>query len=298
MAESAAFLECPQIEAARAAVEAALDRYAHWGQGCPARLAEGIRYSLLAPGKRLRPTLVLLANHCCGGKMEEALPAACAVEMIHAYSLIHDDLPAMDDDELRRGRPTNHVVYGEANAILAGDSLIPRAFEIMATDLNPPSVAAQCCQTLAHAAGAAQLVGGQFDDLSNETQPGTLEALEAIHRRKTGALLRASLRLGGLTAQASDEDLASLEQYGDQLGLAFQITDDLLDLKGDEATLGKRVGMDDQRGKLTYPGLLGMAESERLAESLIASACREIARFGERAEGLDIIARYVLERSN
>lgn len=298
MAESAAFLECPQIDAARDALEAALDRYAQWDSGCPEGLSEGIRYSLLAPGKRLRPTLVLLANQCCGGQLEQALPAACAVEMIHAYSLIHDDLPAMDDDELRRGRPTNHVIFGEANAILAGDSLIPRAFEIMARDLKPADVAAKCCETLAHAAGATQLVGGQFDDLSNEARAGTLEALEAIHRRKTGALLRASLRLGGLTAQASESELASLEQFGDQLGLAFQITDDLLDLRGDESKLGKRVGMDDQRGKLTYPALLGIAESERLAEQLIASASREISRFGDRAEGLDIIARYVLERSN
>lgn len=298
MATSALFLRHPLLEQLKTAVEESLDRYVQWSSGCPDGLQEAIRYSVLAPGKRLRPILVLLSCHACDHPFAEAMPAACAVEMIHAYSLIHDDLPAMDDDELRRGRPTNHVVYGEANAILAGDSLIPRAFEIMAHEFKSPEVAAKCCATLAHAAGASQLVGGQFDDLASEGKIGTLEELEAIHRRKTGALLKASLRLGGLVAQADQDSLQALDEYGENLGLAFQITDDLLDLRGSEAELGKRPGMDDQRGKLTYPALLGVEASETRAHQLIESACESISRFGELADGLNILARYVLERSS
>lgn len=304
MAESSTALSDPFLLEARARVESALEAYSRFSEGCPKQLEEAIRYSLLAPGKRLRPTLVLLANAACGGELDEALPAACAVEMIHAYSLIHDDLPAMDDDELRRGRPTNHVVYGEANAILAGDSLIPRAFEIMARELKDAEVARRCCLCLAEAAGASRLVGGQFDDLAGESAPdelevmGTLEELEAIHMRKTGALLRASLKLGGIVAQADEESLQDLDEYGWRLGLAFQITDDLLDLRGDVTALGKQTGMDEKRGKLTYPALLGIEESERKSQQLIEEACRHLRRFGEQSDGLRIIAQYVLERSS
>lgn len=298
MSDSSTLINCPIIDQARSLVDDGLDRFSKFGPGCPPQLEECVRYSLLAPGKRLRPVLTLLACHCCGGELEDAVPAACSVEMIHAYSLIHDDLPAMDDDELRRGRPTNHVVYGEANAILAGDCLIARAFEILAQEIQPASVAASCCAALAKTAGATELVGGQFDDLACQSQPGDRESLEAIHRRKTAALLRTSLRLGGLVANASEEMLERLKRYGDHLGLAFQITDDLLDQRGDESSLGKKTGMDEQRGKLTYPALMGAEESERLARQLVNDACEEIGTFGPRAEGLDLIARYVLERSS
>lgn len=280
----------------RARVDAALDVYTHLPADCPERLREAIRYSLLAPGKRLRPLLALSAAEACGGTIEDAMPAACAVEMIHAYSLIHDDLPAMDDDDLRRGRPTNHKVFGEALAILAGDALLTLAFETVAVHVRPASIAAVCCAALAKAAGAAALVGGQVDDLEAETAGGGIECLESIHARKTGAMLTVSLRLGGLTAGADEEKLTALEAYGQRLGLAFQIMDDLLDVRGDEATVGKRVGKDSGRGKLTFPRLLGIEESLRRGQALVVEACAALAPLGPLAEGLEALAQYVLER--
>jgi geranylgeranyl diphosphate synthase, type II len=284
-------------EVARPRIESALANYAQWDADCPAGLAEAIRYSLLAPAKRLRPLLVLMSAESCGGTWEGALPAACAVEMIHTYSLIHDDLPAMDDDDLRRGRPTNHKIYGEGQAILAGDALLTMAFEVLARDIRPPEVAAACCGQLAMAAGATALVGGQADDLASQGR-GDLAALESIHRRKTGAMFLVSLRLGAMTAGANAEQHDALEQYGRRMGLAFQIMDDLLDVSGDETTLGKRVGKDADRGKLTFPGLLGIDESRRRATRLIDEACRALEPLGPSAEGLDALARYVLERDH
>lgn len=307
----------------RPQIEEALDRYLQFGPRCPARLAESMRYSLLAPGKRLRPLLVLMAAEACGGKISNAMPAACAVEMIHCYSLIHDDLPAMDDDDLRRGRPTNHKVYGEAMAILAGDSLLTRAFEIVARDVQPPEVAAACCATLGQASGAEELVGGQADDIIGEKghsstadaihigeKPATqasgtrngatvaklLSALESIHERKTGAIFLVSLRLGGLTAAAGPTQIQCLEEYGRRLGLAFQIADDLLDVQGNEEAAGKRVGKDADHGKLTFPGLLGIDESMQRARRLVAEACELVAPLGAAAEPLVSLARYVVER--
>lgn len=295
----------------RPQIEAALEVYTRAVPGCPAALAESMRYSLLAPGKRLRPLLVLMAAEACGGKVGDAMPAACAVEMIHCYSLIHDDLPAMDDDDLRRGRPTNHKVYGEAVAILAGDALLTRAFEILARDIQPPQVAAACCATLGQAAGAAELVGGQADDILGEKghakqngsgRPGPasteamLAGLESIHRRKTGSLFLVSLRLGALTAGADGRQMKLLDEYGERLGLAFQIADDLLDVQGNEGAVGKRVGKDADRGKLTFPGLLGADESQRRAERLVAEACDLVEALGPAAEPLAALARYVVER--
>jgi geranylgeranyl diphosphate synthase type II len=254
-----------------------------------------MRYSLLAPAKRLRPLLVLMAAEACGGTVEGSLPAAAAVEMIHTYSLIHDDLPAMDDDDLRRGRPTCHKVFGEGLAILAGDALLTRAFGVLAEHVQPPALAATCCAALAEAAGAGALVGGQADDLADEKHL-TLETLESIHARKTGAMFLVSLRLGGMTASATTEQMAALEGYGRPMGLAFQIMDDLLDVSGDEASVGKRVGKDVDRGKLTFPSLLGVEASRERAEALIAEACVSLASLGPAAEGLDALARYVLER--
>jgi geranylgeranyl diphosphate synthase type II len=290
----------------RAQIDAALDRCSQFGEGCPPSLQEAIRYSLLAPGKRLRPLLVLMAAEACGSPPGRAMPAACAVEMVHTYSLIHDDLPAMDDDDMRRGRPSCHAAFGEATAILAGDALLARAFEVMARDLQPPHVAARCCAELAAAAGAEALVGGQSDDLAAEAEiaagriPEGLAAtqrLEAIHRRKTGAMFLVSLRLGALAAQADDEQLARLNEYGRCLGVAFQITDDLLDVDGNAAQMGKRTQKDSTRGKLTFPALLGREESVRRASELIALARRAVAPFGQRAGGLDALASYVLERN-
>lgn len=278
-------------------IEESLARYAQPGEGCPARLAEAIRYSLLAPGKRLRPLLVLMAAEACGGSAEAAMPAACAVEMVHTYSLIHDDLPAMDDDDFRRGRPTSHMVFGQGMAILAGDALLALAFEVLARDVRPPEVAAACCAVLAAAAGPRALVGGQVDDLAGADAHHDAAALESIHRRKTGAMFLASLRLGALAAAADGDQLHALEDYGQSLGLAFQIADDLLDVQGDQRNMGKRVGKDAGRGKLTFPGLLGVEESRRRARALVDQACRALAPLGSPAEPLEALARYVVERN-
>ena len=282
----------------RQEVDEALVHYTTYDTDCPAHLADAIRHSLLAPAKRLRPLLVLMACDACGYDLRKALPAACAVEMIHTYSLIHDDLPAMDDDELRRGRPTCHVAFGEATAILAGDALLAQAFEIIASNVQPAEVAARCVVELARAAGASELVGGQEDDLKAEFTDGGIEQLERIHRRKTGAMIRVALRLGGLVAQAAESQLAALDTYGEKIGLAFQIIDDLLDLNGDEATMGKRLQKDSAKGKLTFPAVLGEAESRRRAATLIDEACSAVAVFGDRSAGLEALARYVVERNH
>jgi geranylgeranyl diphosphate synthase, type II len=289
------------LQRLRPRIDAALARYVQFDNGCPPNLAEAIRYALLAPGKRLRPQLVLMAAEACGGNVEAAMPAACAVEMIHAYSLVHDDLPAMDDDDLRRGRPTCHKVFGEAVAILVGDALQARAFELLASEIQPPALAARCCAVLGGAAGAAWLVGGQAADIAmasanNGELPGDLSQLEAIHARKTGALFVASLELGGVTANAENEQLQALTAYGHKLGLAFQITDDLLDVAGSQASVGKRVDKDAGHGKLTFPGLLGIEESRRRAKKLIDEACGMIELFGPKAGQLRALAQFVAAR--
>ncbi|NOZ40214.1 MAG: polyprenyl synthetase family protein [Planctomycetes bacterium] len=286
----------------RQQIDAALQHYVNFNTDCPTQLREAIEYSLLAPGKRLRPQLVLLATQACGGAVEDALPAAAAVEMLHAYSLVHDDLPAMDDDDLRRGRPTCHKQFDEATAILVGDALQARAFEVLATEITPAERAARCCAELAQAAGATALVGGQADDLTSQFFLATdttqaIERLELIHRRKTGALFRVSLRLGAIVASANDQQLAALDTYGQHLGLAFQVVDDLLDVSGNESTVGKRVGKDSQRGKTTYPAILGIEASHERAETLIDEACQAIEVFGEAAAPLRELAQYVSQRN-
>jgi geranylgeranyl diphosphate synthase, type II len=330
-----AFTELSQSLGPR--IDAALDAHTNLGDGCPPRLREAIRYSLLAPGKRLRPMLALLAAEACGGPIDAAMPAACAVEMVHAYSLIHDDLPAMDDDDLRRGRPTCHKAFDEATAILAGDALLTLSFEVLAKEIRPAAVAAACCAALAEAAGACNMVGGQVDDVQAERGEGRGErgeeaavpaaakrlrpcptpnpqslipcpsflspllsplssSVECIHHRKTGAMIRVSLRLGAMAANAQPDQLAALDDYGQRLGLAFQITDDLLDVQSSEAVTGKQVGKDAKRGKLTFPGLFGLDQSAQHAEQLISQACQALASFGPQADGLRAVARYVLER--
>jgi geranylgeranyl diphosphate synthase type II len=296
-----------RLAAHRAAVESALDRYSQSASGSPQRLTEALRYSLLSPGKRLRPLLVLLAAEAVGGDWKDALPPACAVEMIHAYSLIHDDLPAMDDDDLRRGQPTCHRKFDEATAILAGDALQALAFEVIARD-TPAECAARCCLQLAEAAGRCQLVGGQADDLAAEGRYGAqpfgetpeeqLQFLQRIHERKTGAMIAGSVRLGGLAVGAAEPALASLEHFGRRIGLAFQIVDDLLDVESSPETMGKHTGKDESRGKLTYPGLLGIDASRQWAQRLITEACTQLDSLGEPAAPLIMMAKFVLERKN
>jgi geranylgeranyl diphosphate synthase type II len=274
-------------------------------------------YSLMAPGKRLRPVLVFMAAQAAGGAPEAALPGACAAEMIHTYSLIHDDLPAMDDDDLRRGLPTCHKKFGEALAILAGDGLLTLAFQVLA-EQYPPRTAAACCRELARGAGWAGMVGGQVEDLAWENrphrplatdtliprrdQPQSLEALEHIHHHKTGALFRACLKLGVLAAQGErdagpDRDLLDrLDVYARCFGLVFQITDDLLDVEGSAAEMGKRTQKDAARGKLTYPGLLGRDDSRSHAQQLADQAFGVLAPLGQEGEPLVALLEYVLKR--
>ncbi|MBX9680840.1 MAG: polyprenyl synthetase family protein [Gemmataceae bacterium] len=282
---------------------------------CPPPLRDAIRYSLLAPGKRLRPVLAFMACHAAGGPEDAAIAGACAVEMIHCYSLIHDDLPAMDDDDLRRGLPTCHKKFGEALAILAGDGLLTLAFQTLAQDLPPRSAAASCLE-LSKAAGIAGMVGGQAEDLGWERgdgsakdplfprteQPHSLEALENIHLLKTGALFGSCLQLGLIAAHCErsegvDPQLRrSFDRYARNFGLVFQITDDLLDVEGSAEQTGKRVGKDAAHGKLTYPGFLGLAESRRRAQSLADETFADLRPLGERGEPLIELFRYVLTR--
>jgi len=279
-----------------AALDDTLQRYR---DGCPDRLFDAIHYSLLAGGKRLRPILVLLAYEACGGETDAAMPAACAVEMVHTYSLIHDDLPAMDDDHLRRGRPTCHVRFDESTAILAGDGLLTLAFEVVARDIRPADLSAACCAELASAAGIGGMVGGQMADLQAEhSGVGSAEQLEAIHRRKTGRLLLSALSMGARLGGASPEILTAVENYGLCIGLAFQIADDLLDVTGNRDKMGKEVHKDSQHGKLTYPALLGEAHSRRKAQELVDDAIGFLEPFGERGRHLESLAKFVLERDH
>jgi geranylgeranyl diphosphate synthase type II len=297
----------PTLDERRAWIEARLRQLLGHAAGCPASLREAMAYSLLAPGKRLRPLLAVFATEAVGGVADSALAAGCAVEMVHAYSLIHDDLPAMDDDDLRRGQPTCHRRFGEALAILAGDAMLTLAFQVLASEY-PPATAAACCRELASAAGAAGMVGGQVEDLTWDGKiPGrgasqSLADLERMHSRKTGALFLASLRLGLLAAQGERPGgpdpavLGSLDTFGRCLGLAFQITDDLLDVHGEAAETGKRVGKDAGRGKLTYPGFLGLDESRARVAELLRQAELAVAPFGSAGEPLAVLARHIARR--
>ncbi|MBA4032698.1 MAG: farnesyl-diphosphate synthase [Planctomyces sp.] len=265
----------------------------------PPSLRESMRYSALGGGKRLRPVLVLLACEACGTPVAQSMPAAVALEMIHCYSLIHDDLPAMDDDDLRRGRPTNHIVYGEATAILAGDGLLTRAFEVLATEIPSKDVALACVADLASAAGWCGMVGGQAADLAAETTPiTTLAELEQIHHRKTGRLLACALTMGGRIGGASALQLAALSRYGFAIGLAFQIADDLLDVEGTSEKLGKQTQKDAGAGKATYPGFLGVEASRQRAADLVAQACGELELFGPQGEWLAHLSRFIIERDH
>lgn len=283
----------------RSLVEERLSFESRFSSDCPPQLLESIRYSLLAPGKRVRPCLALMACEACGGNAQDALPAAVAVEMIHCYSLIHDDLPAMDDDDLRRGRPTNHVKFGESTAILAGDALLTRAFEVLANGIQDNGIAIACVADLASAAGAEGMVGGQQADLEAEEVPiDSVEELEAIHRRKTGRLLTVPLIMGGRIGGADAQTLNNFKIYGESVGLAFQIADDLLDVVGDSAKMGKGVQKDSDHGKATYPGLLGLEESQRRAKSLVDEACHAVSSLGDRGRYLTGLATYIIERDH
>ena len=284
----------------KALVDSALEDNLSGGQNDPPVIFQAIRYSLLAGGKRIRPILCLAAAEVVGGKAEAVLPVACALEMIHTYSLIHDDLPAMDNDDFRRGRPTSHKVFGEDIAILAGDALLTEAFRLLTSRENMPGIPPErlldvSCE-IAEAAGHRGMVGGQVLDIRAEGEAVGLETLYAIHRRKTGALLRVSIRAGAILAGAEEEALAALSDYGGKIGLAFQIADDILNVEGDPLLLGKGTGSDAARGKVTFPALMGIDASRAQAAELVMDAIASLASFDDRAAQLRAIAQYILER--
>lgn len=282
-------------------IENELPQYLKQGQGLSQNLDDAMQYSLMAGGKRLRPILVLAGCESLGGNIKNALPSAIALEMIHTYSLIHDDLPAMDDDDLRRGKATNHKVFGEANAILAGDALLTLAFETVArTEIYEHGAGKKLLrvvQILAKAAGSLGMVGGQALDLEGEGKKLDYDSLKKIHAHKTGCLIRVAVEIGGLIAGGNAGELIHLRNYGEKIGLAFQIADDILDIEGGE-DLGKDIGSDLENEKATYPKLLGMDKSKALCKETVAEAIQSLEKFDERAEPLRAIARYVIERRN
>lgn len=282
----------------RVLVEEALDRFLPPADKEPRSVHEAIRYSVLAPGKRLRPILVLASAESVGGDPQTVLPTACALECIHVFSLIHDDLPCMDNDDYRRGRPTSHKVYGEAIAMLAGDALLALAFELIAENAATvaPERVVQVLKLLSHASGTGGMVGGQVVDIESEGREITPETLHYIHAHKTGALLTASVLVGAILCGASKQQHNALQRYGESIGLAFQIADDILDVVGDQARIGKPVGSDQKQDKATYPKLFGLQESRRRAHAEVANALAALAGFGPPAEPLRAIARYIVER--
>lgn len=287
------------LETCRSRVDAELDRRIASGSTSE-RLQAAMRYSVLGGGKRIRPALSLAAASALGQPMDAALVPACAVELIHAYSLVHDDLPAMDNDELRRGRPTTHIAFDEATAILAGDALQALAFEWLA---EAPEIEAPARLTmireLAHASGHSGMVGGQAIDLESVGKSLTLAQLESMHRHKTGALIEASVRIGALTAPGvTKQSLDALTAYAKALGLAFQVQDDLLDIEGDTETIGKPQGSDIARAKPTYPALLGLAGAREHLSSLLSSALESLQDFGPEADPLRAMAGYVVARTH
>jgi geranylgeranyl diphosphate synthase, type II len=286
-----------------ALVDAALEQYLPSEEERPKSIHKAMRYSIFAGGKRVRPVLMLAACEAAGGLIAKAMPAACAMEMIHTYSLIHDDLPAMDDDDFRRGRPTSHKVFGEAIAILAGDGLLTEAFKLMsdprfAADIAPAARLA-VIHEIATCAGTFGMVGGQVVDMESEGQPDMdLPTVQYIHTHKTGALIKASVVAGALLGGADEKQLAAIRRYGEAAGLAFQIADDILDIEGTTEEIGKDAGSDQARGKATYPAVMGLAAAKQEAQAMMDEAMLALEPLGTAADPLREIARYIVERKN
>jgi geranylgeranyl diphosphate synthase type II len=282
-----------------AMVNRALDRFLPRASAKPATLHRAMRYSLFAGGKRLRPALCLAAAAACGGSAPAALPLACAVECIHTYSLIHDDLPCMDDDDLRRGKPTNHKVFGEGIAVLAGDALLTEAFAMVAKSQPPKRYRIEMLvRDLALAAGSLRLIAGQVQDLEGEDRQLALEEVKRTHLNKTAALITASIRLGAMAGNASSSALTRLTRYGQDLGLAFQVIDDILDATSTKEIMGKSVRADEKNKKSTFPIVLGLDKSKQFAADLIADAHKQLSVFGKPAEPLRAIADFFLTRQH
>lgn len=285
------------LKARATLVDRALDGFLPRASAKPATIHRAMRYSLFAGGKRLRPVLCLTAAEACGGSVDAALPAACAAECVHTYSLVHDDLPCMDDDDLRRGRPTSHKIFGEGVAVLAGDALLTQAFEILAaakaTKRHP---VAAMIRELAAAAGSLKLIAGQVADLEGEGRKATRAQLRFIHEGKTAAMIEASVRLGAMSADAAPKSLAALTVFGRNLGLAFQVIDDILDVTQTSEKLGKSAGKDVAAQKTTYPSVMGLEASKREARRLTAAARGALEPLGTRAATLRALAEYLLAR--
>ncbi|MEM6911746.1 MAG: polyprenyl synthetase family protein [Verrucomicrobiota bacterium] len=287
------------LERSRAAVETALTQALPEATTEPRTIHEAMRHSVFAGGKRLRPLLTLAAAEACGGRAEDALPAACAMECLHTYSLIHDDLPAMDDDDFRRGHPTCHKVFGEAIGILAGDALQALAFELIGrSPVGGGYTHADLLRTFAVTAGSRKLIGGQVLDLQAEGRgsEATLEELRAIHLGKTAAMISCSMELGAMTAGVAREDLAAMARFGTTVGLAFQVIDDILDVTQSTEELGKTAGKDSAANKATYPAVLGLENSQNEAERLTREATEALAHFDGRAAALRALAHHLLRR--
>jgi geranylgeranyl diphosphate synthase, type II len=278
-------------------VNRALDRFLPSETTRPATIHKAMRYSIFAGGKRIRPALCLAAASACGGRAESALPLACAVECIHTYSLIHDDLPAMDNDDYRRGKLTNHKVFGEGLAILAGDALLTFAFELLKHCKGWPRYShKELISELAYASGSLQLIAGQVADLEGEGKNISARDLQYIHERKTSALLCCSVRLGGMSANCSPAELKALTDFGYHVGLAFQVIDDILDVTQTTEKLGKTAGKDTRAQKATYPSIVGLDKSRKIAASLTDRAFAALKPFKGRAQGLQAMAEYLLKR--
>lgn len=280
-------------------VDDALDHYLPRATAKPATIHKAMRYSLFAGGKRMRPALLLAAAEACGGTEAAALPHAAAVECIHTYSLIHDDLPGMDNDDLRRGKPTNHKVFGEGMAILAGDGLLTWAFEILAQAPDTRRYGTRdYVLELAQASGSLQLIAGQVADLEGEGKDLTVAQLRYIHERKTSALLRCAVRLGGMSANCTPAQLTALSDFGYHVGLAFQVIDDILDVTQTSEKLGKTAGKDVQAQKATYPRIVGLEKSKVIAAKLTRQAFAALKPFKGRAVALEALASYLLQRQH
>lgn len=299
MSKSVPFDLSAWVKSRSRAVDRALDGFLPKGTTRPATIHQAMRYSLFAGGKRMRPALVLAAAEACGGSDSEAMPLACAVECIHTYSLIHDDLPAMDNDDFRRGKPTNHKVYGEGIAVLAGDALLTQAFEIAAQARSWKRYTHQdLILELAKASGSLQLIAGQVADLEGEGKELSVAQLRYIHERKTSALLCCSVRLGGMSANCTPAQLQALTDFGYHVGLAFQVIDDILDVTQSTETLGKTAGKDVTAQKATYPRLVGLEKSKKIAAQLTGKAFAALKPFRGRAIALEALAKYLLDRDH
>jgi geranylgeranyl diphosphate synthase type II len=290
------------LQEQKALVDGVLSRYLPGEEHYPQAIFQAMRYSVFAGGKRVRPILTIAAAETVGGTAEDVLPLACALECIHTYSLIHDDLPALDNDDYRRGRLTNHKVFGEANAILAGDALLTLAFELLGDAHHwkqfEPARVVQVIHEVAYAIGTFGMIGGQVVDLQMEGQDVDLPTLQYIHAHKTGALLRTSVRSGAILGGGSPAEVEALTQYGTHVGLAFQIMDDILDVRGDEQLMGKTLHKDEERRKATYPRVVGLAESEMRAQAAVSAGIAALEPFGERGAVLRHLAHFIIARES